>query len=319
MNSKIFAFIAGALFGAAAFAGGNAFFPHPAKPAANTDAIKRAEIAIVDAKKREALLDAREKMLNDREKELADAAGPNADSGPAGLFGNANPKAAAAMAKVASSAIKQQMDMRMAAIKSRLQLTDDQAQALQAVMDKQAQMAQDMTEKMLSGKMSKDELQKSMQNGGGEEMDFDKALQGIVTPEQYAQYQAYQNDEKRSNAEAMANGELAQIQTSLQLTEDQKDKVFAEIYQESAQMLGIDGAKATLLTADQRAEAKKAAMQAILTPEQFATYSKMVDSQTQMQKQMMDAFGVGDDKAGAGANSTVDSSTSVTVSVGVGP
>jgi hypothetical protein len=41
------------------------------------------------------------------------------------------------------------------------------------------------------------------------------------------------------------------------------------------------------LDIDGQMEAKKAAMQAVLTPDQFATYSKFVDSQKQMFKAIL--------------------------------
>jgi len=303
MKNKILPFLVGVIFGAAIYAGGQAYLAKPEAPAATPDVVKRAELAVVENKKRAALLDQREQMLKDQEQQLADAMGQNPDAGPSGAPGKPGKDEAAAITQMTKAVIKQQMDMKMAALKSRLQLTDDQTAAIQALMDKQAQIAQDMTEKMFSGKMSKDDLTKTMQNRGNPEADMDQQLQTILTPDQYTQYQTYQNDEKKSAAESAANAEIMQIQSSLNLSEDQKDKVFTAIYQQYAQQMGVDGAKPTAASTDINAQmdAKKAAMQSVLTPEQFDTYSKFVDSQKDMVNALMNGMtkggGTGGDSA----------------------
>ena len=98
-----------------------------------------------------------------------------------------------------------------------------------------------------------------------------------------------QNDDKKSAAETGANMELSQIQSTLQLSEDQKDKVFNVLYGQYAQQAGVDGATPSGNPTDieGQMEAKKAALQSVLTPDQFDTYSKFVDSQKKMINAMM--------------------------------
>ena len=82
---------------------------------------------------------------------------------------------------------------------------------------------------------------------------------------------------------------MMQVQSSLQLTDDQKNQVFTALYSGYAAQAGVDGVKQPYddLDIDGQMEAKKAAMQAVLTPDQFATYSKFVDSQKQMFKAIL--------------------------------
>jgi len=192
----------------------------------------------------------------------------------------------AAIADMTKAVIKQQMDMRLAALTSRLKLTPEQESAMRDILDKQAEIAQSMSEKMLSGKMSKDELQQAIKDQGGNG-DMDKQIQDMLSPEQAAAYQSYQTDEKKTAAETQANMELMQIQSTLNLTEAQKDKVFNVIYQQSAQQMGLDGSKPASLDIEAQMEAKKAAMQSVLTPEQFDNYVKFVDGQKKMINAML--------------------------------
>jgi len=295
---KPFIFIAGLIFGAAFYAGGQSLFnkPAPAEQSIDASAIKAAKDVLAHEKERTAALDKRELDLKLQAAKLSiDQNAPGPDNAAAAK------SPAAAMGKMAKAAIQQQTDMKMAALKSRLNLTDDQAQALQDIMDKQSQKAADLMDKMFSGKMSKDELQKAMKDGGGMGGlggDMDTQMKNILSPDQYTAYQGYQNDEKKNAAEAQANMELMQIQTSLQLTEDQKDKVFGTIYQLAAQQAGVDGAKSSGAGIDELMEAKKTAMQAVLTPEQFDTYSKFVDSQ----KKMITTMTGGADAAASGSS-----------------
>ncbi len=294
---KLFIFVAGAIFGAAFYAGGQSMLFKPATPyaSADTKAIAAAKDVLAHEQERKAALDKREMELKLEAANLDVAKNAPAASGSANAAnGGKNP--AAAMADMAKVAMKQQMDMKVTALKSRLKLGDDQVAAIQDIMDKQSQLQADMMDKMFSGKMSKDELQKAMKDQGGTPADLDKQMQSILTPDQYASYQTYQNDEKKSAAEAGANAELMQIQSSLQLTDDQKDKVFNAIYQQYSQQMGVDGATASTASIDDQMEAKKAALQSVLTPEQFDGYSKFVDSQ----KQMINALTGGKNAAGTG-------------------
>jgi hypothetical protein len=148
-----------------------------------------------------------------------------------------------------------------------------------------------MGQKMMAGQLSQDDLKKAVADKKSRQAAVDQQIQNILTPAQYIDYQNAQNDDKKNQAQMQANAEMMQVQSSLQLADDQKDKVFTALYSGFAQQAGVDGVKQPFddLDIDGQFEAKKTAMQAVLTPEQFATYSKFVDSQKQMYKAILSA------------------------------
>ncbi len=293
--NKALIFIAGMVFGAAFFAGGQKIFSKPEAAdtgTADAAALKAAKQILATDNQRKADLDKRELDLKMKAAKLEIAQNaPAADDGS-----NPGAKApGAAIADMTKAVIKQQMDMKLSALTTRLKLTPEQASALSDILDKQGEVAQELSAKMLSGKMTKDELQQAMKDQGGA-ADFDKQITDMLSPDQATAYQAYQTDEKKTAAETQANMELMQIQSSLNLTDAQKDKVFNVIYQQSAQQMGLDGSKPASSDIDAQLEAKKAAMQSVLTPEQYDNYVKFVDGQ----KNMINAL-TGGSSGGAGS------------------
>lgn len=266
MNKPVVYFI-GLFVGAALFVSGRTLIVNDAPTvdpvSADPAVLKAAQDAADREKAFKAELDAREAYVVKAENKLGLAATTGDDS--AAPKPNGMSKMVGALI---TNVMKSQMDMKMAAMKSRLNLTPDQEKAIQDVMDKQSQLAQTMAGKMMNGE-SPDDLKKEMQNQGpdGDALNLDKQLQTILTPDQQAEYQNMQADDKKNQAETMANMQLSTIQGSLQLTDDQKDKVFNALLQTGP------GASP---------DAQKAALQPLLTPQQFDTYSKYLDNQTQM-------------------------------------
>jgi hypothetical protein len=90
--------------------------------------------------------------------------------------------------------------------------------------------------------------------------------------------------------------ELSQMQTSLQLTDDQQDKVFNVLYSNAEQTFSP---KQTATPGDwqqtwqQRKDAKVQALQSILTPEQFDAYQKQKEAEKEMIKTMTESMGFG--------------------------
>jgi hypothetical protein len=273
-------FVAGIVVGIALAAAGEAYFVRPAlaPSAAHPGAVKAAEAALAHDQLRDAELSQREAAIKAKMAKL----GPNAPDLNA-------PTMQERMGKMISTAVKQQTDLKMAALKSRLNLTDDEEQAIRDILDKQAGHASDMGQKMLAGQLSPADLKKAVADQKAQQTAVDQQMQNILTPAQYIDYQNSQNDDKKNAAQTQANAEMAQIQSSLQLTDDQKNQVFTALYSGYAQQAGVDGAKPAYddLDVDGQMNAKEAAMQAVLTPEQFATYSKFVDSQKQMYKAIL--------------------------------
>ena len=121
----------------------------------------------------------------------------------------------------------------------------------------------------------------------------DKTLNEILTPEQKTTYQQIQDDEKKCTAETMATFQMNQLAPALQLSETQKDQVYAALYQ--AQMnpqTSPPGSNPSNPASylDAQAKAKEDALAKILTPEQMTTYRQQSQSQLDMQKAMMQRF-----------------------------
>ena len=284
---KALIYISFMILGAVIYAGAHSLFAPPAPPAPEIDAsaIKAAKDILAREKERTAALDKREMDLKFQAAKLqaAQSAPPAATDKPASPF--MNPTAMKQMAKVM---MQQQATQKLAGLKLRLKLSDDQTQAVQDLMDKQAEVQQEQMDAgmnaMLSGKMSKDDMSKLRDDSKAAQADFDTGLQSILTPEQSADYQTYQSDTKKAANETRANTELSQIQSTLQLSDDQKDKVFTVLYQQASQPASGN--------ADDQLAARKAAMQAVLTPEQFEAYGNYLDAQKKAADSMRSALGL---------------------------
>jgi len=283
MNKPV-VLVAGILVGAALFVSAHALMVTDTAPAervsADADVLKSAQTVLDRDKALKAELDQREAYVDKAENKL-------------GLASPAQTAAAEQKAKekskmmstLVNTVVKQQMDMKMTALKSRLNLSPEQEKAVQDIMDKQLEITQSLAGKMMDGSMSRDELKKEMQDQkdqNGDALNLDKQLANILTPDQQAQYQAMQADDKKNQIETQANMEFTTVQSSLQLSEDQKDPVFNALLKLNQSPPKGDFAA--------QAEAKKAALQPLLTPAQFETYSKSVDNQTEMFKNLAKAM-----------------------------
>ncbi|HYG34640.1 MAG TPA: hypothetical protein VEC99_07650, partial [Clostridia bacterium] len=105
------------------------------------------------------------------------------------------------------------------------------------------------------------------------------------TPEQKSLYGNYQQEEAACNARMVANSELLQLQSTLGLTAEQQDRVFASLYEVSFNQLT---GSATFKSGDQ-AEAmqrgldqKTKALEPILTPTQMEAYRHQQAMQTKL-------------------------------------
>jgi len=270
MNKPVI-FTAGIFVGAALFVSARTLMVNDApaveRVSADADVLKSAQKVLDRDKELRTELDQREAYLEKAENKLGLAAPAGSDAAAT----KAKADKANVMTAVISGVMKQQMDMKMAGLKSRLNLSPDQEKAVQALLDKQAQVAQDLAQKMMDG-ASPDDLKQAAKDQSGDALNLDKQLQGILTPDQQAEYKNMQADDSKNQAETMANLQLSSIQGTLQLSDDQKDKVFNALL------------KAGPGSSD---DAKKAALQPILTPEQFDAYSKQLATQAEMVQSFM--------------------------------
>ena len=268
--NKPFVFTAGIFVGAALLVSARTLMVNDTPPvervSADPDVLKSAQKVLDRDKALRAELDQREAYVEKAENKLGITSPAGADAATA----KAKADKANMMSKIMSSVMKSQTEMKLAAMKSRLNLSPDQEKAFQDIMDKQSQLAQSMAQKMMDG-ASEDDMKKAAQdqNVDKDALNLDKQLKNILSPDQQAEYANMQADDKKNQAETAANMELSSIQGTLQLSDDQKDKVFNVLMQ-----TGPGGTP----------EAKKAALQSVLTPQQFETYNKYLDSQAEMIK-----------------------------------
>jgi hypothetical protein len=224
-----------------------------------------------------------------------------AGGGLAALFGGGDTNRTGAMRKMIQAGIKQQAEAKLSALKLRLHLTEDQEAKVREVLDRQFGFAGEMASKMFEGKLSKEELAKANQKPP----DLDAELKNILTPDQQTEYQAYKAEERQTQAQMMANIELAQLQPVLQLDQAQQDKVYAALYAQAEKQFSQAGNGLTPPTdagkvIEQQFEDKKTALRSILTPQQFEAYEKHLNSQ----RDLIKAFMPGDAKGGGAVSVT---------------
>lgn len=201
-------------------------------------------------------------------------------TGLAAMFGgDGTNKVSEAMSGMMKAAIEQQMDAKLAGMKTRLNLTPEQETAIRDIMAKQMEKGLAAAQKMFGGEMSKEEMEKMGKNSKSEE----ESIKELLTPEQKAAYSEYEQEEKLRMTRLVANSELMQMQAALQLDEAQQDKVFEVLTERT--MSQFDRQKDNPAAAmDFRAQFDKKLelMKSVLTPDQFERYKKMQEQQLKM-------------------------------------
>ena len=197
---------------------------------------------------------------------------------------------------------------KLARMKQQLHLTDDQEQAINAMMmkDIEASSQQALKETMatLSGKPpAPEEIQATLQAPANEEAD----IKALLTPDQLAAYPDFLQAEASTNADDVAKSELSMITGKMDLSQEQKDQAHAALYQyhltnnlpqimadamvkarasgKIADMfsLGMEQKKNSL-------EGKLKILNGILTPEQLQTYQQKQSDMFDMQASGMKMF-----------------------------
>jgi RNA polymerase sigma factor (sigma-70 family) len=191
-----------------------------------------------------------------------------------------------AMADAMRLAMEQQVNGRLSRMKSSLSLTPDQEQAARDILARQGQAMAAGMEQAFSGKFDKEELARLGKNAGNP----DEQIKAILGPEQQAAFPNYQQEEAAYNARLAANSELLQLQTTLGLTPQQQDGVFAALYDLSFnQMTGNTkpplGNQAEVMqwTLDQKAKA----LEPLLTPSQLQNYQQQQQIQAKLAKDIL--------------------------------
>ena len=188
---------------------------------------------------------------------------------------------AGAMQKLIKGQLDQQLETKMSRMKAKLQLTPEQETQIRETLTKANDQALAMTEKMYSGKAKAEDLKETSSLAAA----APKAIEELLTPEQKTEYEAMQKEEQQGNARLMANAEMLQMQNSLGLTQEQQDKVFGVLYQQS---LDLTGAAATDSKSDpatsmaQAIDRKVEALRGVLTDDQLKSYRDMQEQQLKL-------------------------------------
>jgi len=200
-----------------------------------------------------------------------------------------------AMADSMKQAMEQQVQGHLARITASLHLTPEQTLSVSNILMRQAGLMSAGMQQAFSGKFDKDEITRLGKEAGNP----DTQIKALLTPDQLAAYPAYQQEEAAHNASLAANSELVGLQTTLGLTSEQLDPVYAALYDVSLnQVTGKAKPPASLAMADVpqwTSDQKIAALEPILTPAQLETYRQQQATQAKLAKdvmnKMMDALG----------------------------
>lgn len=207
-----------------------------------------------------------ENLAKDQAKEETDASPPSPQS---------RPEMPEAMKKAMELAGKNRLSAKLEALKVRLKLTPDQEARLRAILE-----AEQKKHLEFADWFRKDGLSSSEQ------------IKQLLAPEQLESYQAYEEEERDSAYQSMANMELMQVQSLLQLSDEQKDKVFEALYNSQKSGLSPKDANGQEITdpkaaVEKQMDARLDALRPILTPEQLQIYEKHLNSQKDMIKAFM--------------------------------
>ena len=197
----------------------------------------------------------------------------------------ANP-VSGAMADAMKLAMQQQVDGRLSRLKASLNLTPEQEQAAREILERQGQAMSAGMQQAFSGKFDKDELARLGKNAGNPE----EQIKALLSPEQKAAYQNYQQEEAAYNARLAANSELLQLHATLGLTAEQQDRAFAALYDVNFNQLTGSSkpptgnqAEAMQWVLDQKANA----LGPVLTPVQLENYQQQQAIQSKLMKDIL--------------------------------
>jgi hypothetical protein len=208
--------------------------------------------------------------------------------GLAALFGGGGTNAfSQVMAEAMKSAIQDEVEGKMAGLKAKLNLTPEQETAIQAILGKEMSKGMEVLEKLTKGELSEAEMEKLTKDFESSERD---QIAALLTPEQKKAYEEYEKEEKARTARLTANSELEEMQSRLQLTDEQQDRVFAVLY--NFAQSESDGDNGSIDDHRKQADKKKEALRGVLTPDQLERYGKYQEQQIKLIEAFMPKGGV---------------------------
>ena len=269
--------------------------PEPARTAAAAPDVNKLQHALAQQSNEiRRLRKEKSALLSEVGQHVTDLAKP--EPPPARAVGEAaaSPQAAG-MGKMVSTVLRQQAELKLVAMKSRLHLTDEQVEAVRELLGKFADQQVQMATKMFGGKLTQEEMSSLPK------FDLDGQLKQVLTPDQWTGYEQYKTEEQRQQMQLAAQAELMQLSPALQLSAQQQEQVSGILQQHYQQYIAQQGSSSVAVPAgvDQMLDAKKEALRAVLTPEQQQGYEKFIESQREMVKSMKSMMGGAKDQTPA--------------------
>ena len=191
---------------------------------------------------------------------------------------NGTNETSGAMGELMKSAIEQQMQGRLTRMKEKLHLTPEQAKAIEDIFMEQARTSASMMQKVMSGKMAKEDMAKVREAAANP----GQSIEALLTPEQQTAYKELQHEETLGSARLVANSEVLQMQSALGLSQEQQDKMFAAIYDQTVAQLTdppIAGVANTADVMQAMIERKLKALEPILNADQMEKYRQLQETQ----------------------------------------
>lgn len=193
------------------------------------------------------------------------------------------------VSQVMKGFLEQQLMGQLSRMKTRLNLSPEQEEAIRQIMMNQIEQSAEMSQRMLSGKMTKQEMidsAKGMKNP-------EDQIRALLSPEQQTAYKDFKTEDNAANARLVANAEMLQMQNVLGLSQEQQDRVFSALYEHTQKQLDGQAADPALPGSDPTAmmerqiAAKVKSLEGILTPAQLQSYRQLQESQLKLMKSMV--------------------------------
>jgi hypothetical protein len=192
---------------------------------------------------------------------------------------------------------------RVSRMKQRLNLTDDQEQAISNIITNRIPRESQLTLDLMMGKLTPEQLQAQTRALGDQETE----IKALLTADQLEAYPAYQQAEKTTAANNSATSEATQIADEFSLPKDQQETLRGLLYEMNLKkpagapnQQAITQAKKSGNLADavnmsielqkQQLEEKLKILDGILSPEQMATYRQEQTDRINQQADAMKMF-----------------------------
>ena len=198
----------------------------------------------------------------------------------AAMFGGNSNEMSAAVIDMLRSQQEQEVEAKLSGLKAKLKLTPEQEAAIRDTLTRGMEKTIELVQKMYQGETSFEELGQSARPAAGEE----EQIKSLLTAEQAAAYDEYKEEETRRMTRLVANSELLQLQSSLNLNDEQQDKVFAILVEHTGQQFVSPSENEP---ATGHAARKTEALRSVLTPEQFERYQKHQEQQRKLIESLM--------------------------------